>query len=100
LPDDGDSAFLFFDGADRDNWLSEQTRLQGKKPKAASYNAIAVLSETGNMLSAAARLFETLHELERLKVGRIHAQLVPEEGLGVAINDRLRRGSVYKVNKA
>jgi L-threonylcarbamoyladenylate synthase len=91
LSDDGDSAFLFFDGASRDKWLSAQKRLQGKaEPKSA---AIAVLSETGNMLEAAARLFEALHELERLKVGKINAQFAPDEGLGMAINDRLRRGS-------
>jgi L-threonylcarbamoyladenylate synthase len=90
VSDDGDSAFLFFDGASRDNWLLEQKRPQGEaKPKA----AIAVLSETGNMLEAAARLFEALHELERLKVSKINAQLAPEQGLGMAINDRLRRGS-------
>jgi L-threonylcarbamoyladenylate synthase len=95
VSDDGNSAFLFFDSASRDNWLSAQKRLQektnlGSEPKSA---AIAVLSETGNILEAAARLFETLHELERLKVNKIHAQLAPDEGLGIAINDRLRRGS-------
>jgi L-threonylcarbamoyladenylate synthase len=90
VSDDGDSAFLFFDGTSRDKWLSEQPRPQGEaKPKA----AIAVLSETGNMLEAATRLFEVLHELERLKVNKINAQYAPEEGLGMAINDRLRRGS-------
>jgi L-threonylcarbamoyladenylate synthase len=95
VSDDGNSAFLFFDGASRDNWLSEQKCLQektslGDEQKSA---AITVLSETGNMLEAAARLFEALHELERLKVGKIHAQFAPDEGLGMAINDRLRRGS-------
>jgi L-threonylcarbamoyladenylate synthase len=94
VSDDGDSAFLFFDGTGRDNWLSAQSRLQKKaEAKTASSQVIAVLSETGNLLSAAARLFETLHNLERLKVSKIHAQLAPEQGLGRAINDRLRRGS-------
>jgi len=79
------AAFLFFDGASRDQWLSEQPQL-----KAA---AVAVLSETGNILEAASRLFETLHELDRLNVNRIYAQLAPEHGLGAAINDRLRRAS-------
>jgi L-threonylcarbamoyladenylate synthase len=77
------AAFLFFDGASRDQWLSGQ-----REQKAA---AVAVLSETGNMLEAAARLFEALHELDRLDVKRIYAQFVPEHGLGAAINDRLRR---------
>ena len=77
------AAFLFFDGASRDQWLAGQPR-----PK-----AVAVLSETGDMLEAASRLFETLHELDRLDVKRIYARLAPEQGLGAAINDRLRRAS-------
>ncbi|MDR0291062.1 MAG: threonylcarbamoyl-AMP synthase [Treponema sp.] len=81
---EGGAAFLFFDGTYRDKWLLEAEQ------EAAS---IAVLSETGNMLEAAASLFETLHDLERLGAIAIHAQLAPEGGLGAAINDRLRRGS-------
>jgi len=77
------AAFLFFDGASRDRWLAGQPQ-----PK-----AVAVLSETGNMPEAASRLFETLHELDRLDVRRIYTQLAPEHGLGAAINDRLRRAS-------
>ena len=52
---------------------------------------LAALSETGNLVEAAARLFETLHELDAGGFSRILAQPVPEQGLGAAINDRLRR---------
>jgi L-threonylcarbamoyladenylate synthase len=52
-----------------------------------------VLSETGNTLEAASRIFETLYGLDRPDVKRIHAQLAPETGLGRAINDRLKKGS-------
>ena len=76
------AALLFFDGASRDRWLS----VSQSKPA-----AVAVLSETGDMLEAAARLFETLHEFDRPGVRRIYAQLAPERSLGIAINDRLRR---------
>jgi L-threonylcarbamoyladenylate synthase len=79
-----DVALLFFDGASRDRWLSVSPT--GTKPA-----VVAVLSETGDLTEAAARLFETLHELDRPGVRRIYAQLAPEENLGVAINDRLRR---------
>ena len=82
------AAFLFFDGDSRDAWLSGHSPGKGMGDKAAT---IAVLSETGNLREAAARLFQTLHELDRLGPKRIHAQLAPEEGLGRAINDRLRR---------
>jgi len=79
------AAFLFFDGASRDQWLS------ALPPESPSPAAVAVLSETGDMLEAAARLFQTLHELDHSGVKQIYAQLAPEKNLGIAINDRLRR---------
>jgi L-threonylcarbamoyladenylate synthase len=88
LPDDPGSALLFFDGASRNFWLSSR-----KTAPANRQPTIAVLSETGNTLEAAARLFETLHGLDRPGINRIHAQLAPENGLGRAINDRLMKGS-------
>ncbi|MCL2766003.1 MAG: hypothetical protein FWD40_12120 [Treponema sp.] len=45
------------------------------------------------MAEAASRLFETLHELDNGSFASIYAQLAPQEGLGVAINDRLKRGA-------
>ena len=85
IPDDGTSAFLFFDSASRDSWFARQPF---------QHNAFtAVLSESGNLQEAAAKLFESLHDLEKLNIKQIHAQLAPEHGLGIAINDRLRRAS-------
>jgi len=82
LPFETDAAYLFFDDSSRDAWLAEHGNAR---------NATArVLSAAGNVNEAAACLFETLHELD-FKVSRIFAQLAPREGLGVAINDRLRR---------
>lgn len=53
------------------------------------------LSETGDLVEAAARLFQTLREADRLAGpdGRIAFAPVPETGLGRAINDRLRRAA-------
>ena len=53
------------------------------------------LSETGDLVEAAARLFQTLREADRLagRGGRIAFAPVPETGLGRAINDRLRRAA-------
>jgi len=59
----------------------------------AGYAQIRVLSESGDLREAAARLFETLHELDGLNLERIDAGPVPERGLGIAIMDRLRRAS-------
>lgn len=53
------------------------------------------LSPNGDLVEAAARLFQTLREADRLAGpdGRIAFAAVPEKGLGLAINDRLRRAA-------
>ncbi len=51
------------------------------------------LSEAGDMMEAAQRLFAGLHYLDGLGVSRIAVRPIPEEGVGVAINDRLRRAA-------
>jgi L-threonylcarbamoyladenylate synthase len=53
------------------------------------------LSETDDLVEAAARLFQLLREADRLAGprGRIAFAPVPETGLGRAINDRLRRAA-------
>jgi L-threonylcarbamoyladenylate synthase len=88
LPGGKNEAFLFFDGPSRDAWLAG-------RPGAENAAMLRTLSETGNLREAAARLFETLHELDRAGVSRIRAQSAPERGLGAAINDRLRRAAAY-----
>ena len=53
------------------------------------------LSDTGDLVEAAARLFQILREADRLAGpgGHIAFATVPETGLGRAINDRLRRAA-------
>jgi L-threonylcarbamoyladenylate synthase len=55
--------------------------------------AILALSRRGDAAEAAARLFESLHLLDRAGLRRIHAEVLPPEGLGAAVNDRLRRAA-------
>jgi L-threonylcarbamoyladenylate synthase len=57
------------------------------------FKVVKVLSPTGELLEAAAHLFEALHQLDRLNLDLIYAEPVPEEGLGRAIMDRLRRAA-------
>ena len=54
---------------------------------------IEVLSPTGDLREAAARLFEALHRLDRAGLDCLVAERVPEEGLGRAINERLRKAA-------
>lgn len=58
------------------------------------YAIVLNLSDEGDMAEAAARLFASLRELDAMKLDRIDAILLPDEGLGRAINDRLTRGSM------
>ena len=51
------------------------------------------LSPTGDLAEAAANLFAHLRALDRCDIGRIAVMAVPHTGLGLAINDRLRRAA-------
>ena len=53
----------------------------------------STLSARGDLNEAAARLYACLHEAARSEKPRIAVAPVPEEGIGIAINDRLRRAA-------
>ncbi|TCP34181.1 L-threonylcarbamoyladenylate synthase [Sphingomonas sp. BK235] len=60
------------------------------------YGAVAgddTLSAAGDPVEAAARLFDALHRADASARARIAVAPVPEAGVGVAINDRLRRAA-------
>lgn len=52
------------------------------------------LSPTGDLNEAAKNLFAHLRALDALPIDVIYAEQLPNEGLGWAMNDRLRRASV------
>jgi L-threonylcarbamoyladenylate synthase len=52
------------------------------------------LSPTGDLIEAAANLFAALRALDQLGVAMIAVMPIPENGLGEAINDRLRRAAI------
>ncbi len=58
-----------------------------------SPNADLNLSEAEDLTEAAANLFAHLHQLDRPRWSGIAIMPIPEEGLGRAINDRLRRAA-------
>jgi L-threonylcarbamoyladenylate synthase len=51
------------------------------------------LSASGNLAEAASRLFHALHRAEAQARPRIAVSPIPEQGIGIAINDRLRRAA-------
>jgi len=51
------------------------------------------LSPSGDLVEAAASLFDLLHQADASERARIAVAPVPDQGLGVAINDRLRRAA-------
>ena len=53
----------------------------------------ASLSASGDLIEAAARLFDLLHQADASSKPRIAVATVPDEGIGAAINDRLRRAA-------
>ena len=53
----------------------------------------ANLSKSGDLIEAAARLFDFLHQADASLKPKIAVACVPDEGLGLAINDRLKRAA-------
>lgn len=58
---------------------------------AGPFHAIEVLSPSGDLREAARHLFAMLRKLDALGLDRIYAEPCAEQGLGLAIMDRLRR---------
>jgi L-threonylcarbamoyladenylate synthase len=53
----------------------------------------ANLSPSSDLVEAAARLFDLLHQADASPKPRLAVAPIPDEGLGRAINDRLRRAA-------
>lgn len=61
-----------------------------------NYNGKLIqLSKSANAAEAAARLFSALREADRLNPPVIEVAPIPDEGIGEAINDRLRRAAGF-----
>ena len=58
-----------------------------------SRNGERNLSASGDLIEAAANLFRMLHELDETGAKSIAVAPIPHQGLGEAINDRLRRAA-------
>ncbi len=58
------------------------------------------LSVSGDLHEAAANLFRMIRALDKPHVAGIAVMTVPEQGLGIAINDRLRRACAGTVSDA
>jgi L-threonylcarbamoyladenylate synthase len=57
------------------------------------FSAVEVLSEKGDLVEAATRLFAALRRLDEAGLDLIVVEKVPETGLGLAIMDRLRKAA-------
>jgi L-threonylcarbamoyladenylate synthase len=53
----------------------------------------ANLSPSGNLVEAAAKLFDLLHRADESDKPQIAVAPIPDEGLGAAVNDRLKRAA-------
>lgn len=80
---------------DLESLPSNQAALLLAKPKGLERENIFWLSASGQLSEIASSLYAKLRELDGMGYEKIFAEEAPELGLGLAINDRLRRAS-YK----
>jgi L-threonylcarbamoyladenylate synthase len=71
------------EAADKDEWLIGFGAVEGD----------VSLSRAGDLIEAAANLFTALHDADRSGRSRIAVAPIPDDGIGIAINDRLRRAA-------
>ena len=64
-----------------------------RKPEQVSGNDTYWLSEDGNLGDIARSFFDLIQKLDRRNYGRLLIEAAPDSGLGVAINDRLKRAA-------
>jgi L-threonylcarbamoyladenylate synthase len=67
--------------------------LAWKRPERDQFAEVRRLSKRQDLTEAATNLFRLLRELDGQNLDFIIAEKLPEQGLGAAINDRLRRAS-------
>lgn len=79
---------------------SKPVRLNAAAAEAGEYligfgpvSGTETLSATGDLTEAAANLFDALHRADASEAPAIAVAPIPEAGIGVAINDRLRRAA-------
>jgi len=66
----------------------------GALPKTAA--RVEILSRHAQPKEAARKLFAILHALDSAGLSQLHAELAPEIGAGIAVNDRLRRAAAKR----
>jgi L-threonylcarbamoyladenylate synthase len=64
-----------------------------EKPEISWLESVLVLSSKGDLTEAASNLFQAIRKLDKMNLDLILAEPVPENGLGVAVMDRLRKAS-------
>jgi L-threonylcarbamoyladenylate synthase len=65
----------------------------GKRGDTSAFSAVYDLSPSSDLSEAALNLFRMLREADESEADILVARSVPEQGLGLAINDRLRRAA-------
>ncbi len=55
------------------------------------FKIIEILSPKGDLHEAAHNLFSALYKLDKMNLDKIYAEKVPENGIGIAIMDRLQK---------
>jgi L-threonylcarbamoyladenylate synthase len=64
-----------------------------KNPLSDRFKHVIVLSESGDLSEAARKLYSVLHHFDEKGLDKICIERFPNEGLGMALNDRLNRAT-------
>lgn len=88
---------LFFGEVPSNYKLPEHTVRIAFGTQAGPIPATVNLSETGDMTEATAKLYAFMHDLDQVQNALILVDPIPNTGVGMALNDRLKRASIKKL---
>ncbi|MFZ9755126.1 MAG: L-threonylcarbamoyladenylate synthase [Bacteroidia bacterium] len=87
--------YLLEPGQEAPIWEAESAYVPFSNPTASAWpqDHLLALSQSGDLNEAAAKVFSILRQLDTLGFKKAWIELAPNQGLGLAINDRLRRAA-------
>lgn len=67
--------------------------VSNKRPAGSEHEDVYWLSEDGDLAEVARNFFAMIQKLDRMHYGQLTVEAAPQEGLGIALNDRLSRAA-------
>jgi L-threonylcarbamoyladenylate synthase len=80
-------------GQAKDSTLGGEAIVLNRRPEGLEEKDVFWLSENGDLMEVARNFFDLIQKLDQMHYTKLIVEKAPEEGIGVALNDRLKRAA-------